>query len=81
MLVVAWLLRCPVLPPTRRASRAMEAASEALRAEGLLTSRVSGWLQAEEVETLDDLAHSFRSLDALRVQQPELEEAWLYATR
>jgi len=39
----------------------MEAASEALRAEGLLTSRVSGWLQAEEVETLDDLAHSRRS--------------------
>ncbi len=52
-----------------------------LREAGLATPDVLAWLNAEVIETVDDLAHAFRTADAVRAQPPHLIDAWLLASR
>ncbi len=52
-----------------------------LQEAGLASDEVVRWLQAELVETADDLAHCFRSAEAVRTQAPHMVDAWLLASR
>ena len=82
-------------PPFARAARrhgggqgdrpvgAMAAAREIvpfLEKLGLATEEVQEWLSREEVEFVDDLAHSFRSAERVNAEASFMLEAWMAAS-
>ena len=47
---------------------------------GLATAEVKEWLTREEVQFVDDLAHSFKSAAQVNAEAPFMLEAWMAAS-
>ncbi len=67
------------LPTPRNSTTMVRRVKEFLAAEGLDTPEVIEWVEAEEVEYIDDLAHCFRSAAHVQEEAPALLDAWLAA--
>ncbi len=75
----------PVRPPGACARGGAMAAvrqiEDFLESQGLATDEVLAWIQQEEIEYIDDLAHAFRSTKHIRDEAQFMLEAWMTAAR